>query len=63
LVHEYVCIGAGWNFPLGYALATVFVNGIQSRSGVVNISVPVPVPATLTGVGKTSGAFRFYVSL
>ena len=31
-----------WNFPPGYALATVFVNGIQSTSSIVNISVPVP---------------------
>jgi|ERR1039457_6499372 hypothetical protein len=38
-----------WNFPPGYALATAFVNGIQSTSSIVNISVPVPTGTTLTG--------------
>lgn len=49
-----------WNFPPGYALATVFVNGIQSTSSIVNISVPVPVMTSLTGAGMGSnGAFQF----
>jgi N-acetylneuraminic acid mutarotase len=49
-----------WNFPPGYALATVFVNGIQSTSSVVNISVPVPTAPTLTGAqARTSGSFQF----
>jgi hypothetical protein len=48
-----------WNFPAGYALATVFVNGIQSTSSVVNISVPVPVTTTLTGPQKLTNGFQF----
>src|ERR1019366_363070 len=39
-----------WNFPPGYALATMFVNGIQSTSSIVNISVPIPATTTLTGI-------------
>src|SRR5262249_9888663 len=37
-----------WNFPPGLALATLFVNGIQSTSAIVNISVPVPTPPVLS---------------
>jgi hypothetical protein len=48
-----------WNFPPGYALATVFVNGIQSTSSIVNISVPVPTSTTLTGPQKLTNGFRF----
>ena len=49
-----------WNFPPGYALATVFVNGIQSTSSIVNISVPIPTAPALTGpVIQTNGAFSF----
>jgi hypothetical protein len=49
-----------WNFPPGYALATVFVNGIQSTSSVINISVPVPTAATLMGLQQlTNGSFQF----
>jgi uncharacterized delta-60 repeat protein len=48
-----------WNFPAGYALATVFVNGIQSTSSVVNISVPVPTAATLTSPQQLTNGFRF----
>jgi N-acetylneuraminic acid mutarotase len=49
-----------WNFPPGYALATVFVNGIQSSSSIVNISVPIPTAPKLTGEKKqTNGAFSF----
>jgi len=41
---------------------TVFVNGIASTSSVINISVPFPVPAILTGAQSTNGgpfSFRF----
>jgi Galactose oxidase, central domain len=49
-----------WNFPPGYALVTVFVNGIPSTSSVVNIGVPVPTAATLTDAKKlTNGSFQF----
>ena len=49
-----------WNFPPGYALATVFVNGIQSTSSIVNISVPIPTAPALAGaVILTNGAFSF----
>ena len=49
-----------WGFPPGYALATVFVNGIPSTGAVVNISIPVPTPTTLTGARTlTNGAFQF----
>jgi N-acetylneuraminic acid mutarotase len=48
-----------WNFPPGYALATVFVNGIQSTSSIVNISVPVPTVTTLTGAQMLNGSFQF----
>ena len=48
-----------WNFPPGFALATVFVNGIQSTSSIVNISVPVPTAANLTGPQKLTNGFQF----
>jgi hypothetical protein len=48
-----------WNFPPGYALATVFVNGIQSTSSIVNISVPMPISTALTGPQKLTNGFRF----
>jgi hypothetical protein len=49
-----------WGFPPGYALATVFVNGIPSTAAVVNVSVPVPTPTTLAGPRTlTNGAFQF----
>ncbi|MDB6023229.1 MAG: Fibronectin type domain protein, partial [Pedosphaera sp.] len=48
------------NFPPGYALATMFVNGIPSTGSVVNVSVPVPLPVTLTGMATPAdGGFRF----
>jgi hypothetical protein len=41
-------------------LATAFVNGIQSTSSVVSVSVPVPVAPRLTGARKpVGGAFSF----
>jgi hypothetical protein len=46
-----------WNFPPGYALATVFVSGIQSTSAVVNISVPTPAPAMISGAKTAGGPF------
>jgi hypothetical protein len=49
-----------WNFPPGYALATMFVNGISSTGSVVNISVPVPTATTLAGAQTLSdGSFQF----
>lgn len=49
-----------WNFPPGYALATVFVNGISSTSSIVNISVPIPTAPTLTDAGTSvNGSFQF----
>ena len=48
-----------WNFPAGYALATVFVNGIPSTSSVVNVSVPVPVSTTLTAAQALANGFQF----
>jgi WD40 repeat protein len=49
-----------WGFPPGYALATVFVNGIPSTGSVLNISVPVPTAPLLTGAKKlTNGSFQF----
>jgi len=49
-----------WNFPPGYALATVFINGIPSTSAVVNISVSVPTATALTDAQKTTnGSFQF----
>ena len=57
-------------FPPGYALVTVFVNGIPSVSSdppdipgtenILDISVPVPTPPTLTGPQKLAdGSFQF----
>src|SRR5208282_6390874 len=49
-----------WNFPPGYALVTVFVNGVQSTSSVVNINVSVPTAPTLTGAQiLDDGSFQF----
>jgi hypothetical protein len=50
---------AVWNFPPGFALATVFVNGIQSTSCVVNVSVPVPVSTTLNPPTNLANGFSF----
>jgi len=48
------------SFPPGYALATVFVNGIPGTSRVINVSVAVPTPAPLTSVKTlTNGSFQF----
>src|SRR5205085_2967194 len=49
-----------WNFPPGFALATVFVNGIQSTSSLVNITVPAPAVTTLSNPQPlTNGSFQF----
>jgi len=49
-----------WNFPPGYALATVFVNGIPSISSVVSISVPIPAPTRLIDPKRLpNGTFQF----
>jgi len=49
-----------WGFPPGYALVTVFVNGIPSTGSVLNINVPVPTTTILTSARKlTNGAFQF----
>ena len=43
--------------PAGYALATLFVNGIPSISAILNIiSVPVPIPFSITGLKTLSDA-------
>ena len=48
------------SFPPGYALVTVFVNGIPSTSSVVNVSVPIPTAPTLIDAKTlTNGAFQF----
>jgi hypothetical protein len=46
-------------FPPGYALATVFVNGIQSTSSIVNVSVPIPVSTILNNVAKLTNGIQF----
>ena len=49
-----------WNFPPGYALATVFVNGIPSTSSVIDVSVPVRTAPVLTDTKMlTIGTFQF----
>ena len=46
-------------FPPGWALATVFVNGIPSTGNVFNVSVPVPVAVRLIGAGLLAdGSFH-----
>lgn len=49
------------NFPAGYALATVFVNGITGASEIVQVSASAgPVPIILTNlVLLTNGTFQF----
>jgi hypothetical protein len=48
-----------WIFPPGWAMATVFVNGIPSTSSIVNISVPVPTPPTITDAKMLTNRFQF----
>jgi hypothetical protein len=49
-----------WGFPPGNALATVFVNGIQSTSSIVNISVPVPTTPKIASARAANGLFQFF---
>ena len=47
-------------FPPGWAMVTVFVNGIPSTGNIINVSVPVPTATTLTGTTVlTNGSFQF----
>ena len=47
-------------FPPGWAMVTVFVNGIPSTGSLLNVSVPVPTPILLTDAKRlTNGAFQF----
>lgn len=49
-----------WGFPAGYAVATVFVNGIPSPGSIINIGVPAPTATALSGARKlANGAFQF----
>jgi hypothetical protein len=49
-----------WNFPPGQAFVTVFVNGIQSTSSIVNVTAPVPAMTTLTSAQTAAnGSFQF----
>ncbi len=51
------------NFPLGYALATVFVNGIQSTGSVINVFVPPSGPFFIAGAkGPANGQFQIAFS-
>lgn len=48
------------NFPPGYALATVFVNGTPGTSSIVNVSVPTVLPTKITGFKKlNNGTTQF----
>ncbi len=48
------------SFPPGYALVTVFVNGIPSTSSVVNVSVPIPTaPKLVDAKTLATGSFQF----
>jgi N-acetylneuraminic acid mutarotase len=47
-----------YGFPPGYAMVTVFVNGIPSTSSFVNISVPIPVAARLTSAVQGTNGFQ-----
>jgi hypothetical protein len=49
-----------WGFPPGYALVTVFVNGVPSTGSVLSISVPVPSTPTLTAAKRLgNGSLQF----
>ncbi|HVM49874.1 MAG TPA: kelch repeat-containing protein [Candidatus Acidoferrum sp.] len=50
-----------WGFPPGYAMATVFVNGVPSAGAILNISVPGPTAPVLTGARRLpNGPFQFW---
>lgn len=46
-------------FPPGYALTTVFVNGVPSTSSILDISVPIPTPMVLSNPKLVNGSFNF----
>jgi hypothetical protein len=46
-------------FPPGWAMATVFVNGIPSTGSLINVSVPIPTAMTLTGTKMVTNGFQF----
>ena len=46
-----------WNFPPGFALASVIANGIHSAGSIVGIRVPVPITPSATGI-LTNGTFQ-----
>jgi len=49
-----------FNFPPGYALATVFVNGIPGSSAILNITSSVPTaPVILAAKKLVNGSFQF----
>jgi hypothetical protein len=49
-----------FGFPSGWALATVFVNGIPSTGSVLNVSAPIPVASSLNGARQLAdGSFQF----
>lgn len=49
-----------WNFPPGWAMVTVFVNGIPSTSKILEISVPVPTTPTIFDARRLAdGTFQF----
>jgi hypothetical protein len=48
------------NFPAGWAMATVFVNGIPSASRILLVTTPAPTPIALTNpVRLGNGSFQF----
>ena len=46
-----------WNFPPGYALATLLANGIPSASRIVNINVASPLPITWFKIQKLPNGY------
>jgi hypothetical protein len=47
------------NFAPGYAIVTVFVNGIPSPGTIINISAPVPTIPVLTSGRLSGGVLKF----
>jgi hypothetical protein len=48
------------NFPAGWALATVFVNGIPSTSRILLVTTPAPTAIVLTNLSRqANGSFQF----
>ncbi|HEX4342694.1 MAG TPA: hypothetical protein VH255_04850, partial [Verrucomicrobiae bacterium] len=47
-------------FPVGYAMATMFVNGMAGPSTILNIQPSIPTSTTLSAVGsQPNGSFQF----